>query len=368
MVAMLARAPAGVDHGYYPARVPNIERADVVVVGAGLLGLCTADALRGRRDVVVLEAATVGHERAGSHGPSRVFRLGYEDPFYVQLAQRSLPRWQALEARTGRALLEPTGQLTFGPGAERVRAALEASGAPVATLAADQIAEQFPMFAGHGAALYEPASHVIAAADALDGLRANVEVRQHVRVRNIDTSGRVETDDGAFDANVVVVCAGPWTRRLFDVGEAFATLEHVAYFRPPAAARRAPIFIDFDEPAVYGLPTPGSDLYKLGLHHGGRRIDPDAPNLEPDSDAVDALRGAARVWLPEHELVDVDTCLYDNTPTEDFVIDRIGNVVLGCGTSGHGFKFGPLLGELVASLIEETEPVVPLDRFRIRRA
>jgi sarcosine oxidase len=190
-----------------------------------------------------------------------------------------------------------------------------------------------------------------------------------VRVRKIDTSGRVETDDGAFEANVVAVCAGPWTRTLFDVGETFATLEHVAYFRPPATdAARAPIFIDFDAPAVYGLPTPGSDLYKIGLHHGGRRIDPNAPNLEADAAAVDALCAAARVWLPDYEFVDVDTCLYDNTPNEDFVIDRIDNVVVGCGTSGHGFKFGPLVGELIASLIEETEPAVPLDRFRLRRA
>jgi sarcosine oxidase len=367
MDAMLARPPTGVDHGRYPAHVANVERADVVVVGAGLLGLCTADALRDRREVVVLEAASIGHARAGSHGPSRVFRLGYEDPFYVQLAQRALPLWLALEARTGRALVEPTGQLTFGPGAERVRAALEASAAPVAQLDADTVAERFPMFAGHGAALLEPESGVIAAADALDALRANVEVRQGVRVRNVDASGRVDTDDGVLHANVAVVCAGPWSRKLADVGETFATLEHVAYLRPPTGAARAPIFIDFDEPAVYGLPTPGSDLYKLGLHHGGRRIDPDASSLESDADAVDHLRAAARVWLPEHELIDVDTCLYDNTPTEDFVIERRGNVVVACGTSGHGFKFGPLLGELVASLIEETEPAVALDRFRVLR-
>jgi sarcosine oxidase len=348
--------------------VPDAERADVVVVGAGLLGLCTADALRGRREVVVLEAASVGHARGGSHGPSRVFRLGYDDPFYVQLAQLALPYWHALEARSGRSLLEPTGQLSFGPGAARVRAALEASDAPVAQLDGDHVATRFPMFAGHGDALYEPASGVIAAADVLDALRVRVEVRQHVRVQSIDSGGRVECDDGAIDANVVVVCAGPWTRSLLEVSETFATLEHIAYFRPPAAAARPPIFIDFDEPAVYGLPTPGSDVYKLGLHHGGRRIDPDATSFAPDEDAVDALRAAARVWLPGHELVGVDTCLYDNTPTEDFVIDRVGDIVIGCGTSGHGFKFGPLLGELLASLVEETEPIVALDRFRLARA
>src|SRR5262249_51380236 len=143
--------------------------------------------------------------------------------------------------------------------------------------------------------------------------------------------------------------AGPWSNKLLDVGETFATLEHVAYFRPPAGATRAPIFIDFNEPAVYGLPTPASDLYKLALHHGGERVDPNG-DLPVDPGAVAALRKAGEKWLPDHELVDVDVCLYDNTPTEDFIVERVDNIVVGCGTSGHGFKFGPLLGEMLAEL------------------
>ena len=81
-----------------------------LVVGAGLLGLSTARALTRRgRSVAVLERAAVGHAGSGSKGTARIFRLGYPDPFYVRLAQASLPRWRALEDESGRTLLRTTG-------------------------------------------------------------------------------------------------------------------------------------------------------------------------------------------------------------------------------------------------------------------
>src|SRR5215510_8764659 len=106
-----------------------MTRADVVIVGGGLLGLATAYALRGRRDVVVFERDTVGHARAGSHGPTRVFRLGYADERFVRLAQQARASWDALEKEAGVRLLFPTPQLTFGPGAGAVFDALERAGA-----------------------------------------------------------------------------------------------------------------------------------------------------------------------------------------------------------------------------------------------
>ena len=148
-----------------------------------------------------------------------------------------------------------------------------------------------------------------------------------------------------------------------------ATCEHVAYLQPKGVPEPHPIFVDFSDPAVYGLPTPGSDLYKIALHHGGEVIDPDAPADPPPARAVAALEAAARMWLPAYGpvAVEVDTCMYDNTPNEDFVLHRAGNVVVGAGTSGHGFKFGPLLGELLASLVTGTEPSTPLERFALHR-
>lgn len=325
-----------------------MTRADVVIVGGGLLGLSCAYALRDRREVVLLERETFGHARGGSHGPTRIFRLGYADPAYVAMAQQAAERWRALEDATGAQLLRPTPQLTFGVGREAVFTALEAAGAPVERISAGAIEARFPAFAGRGDAVLEPASAVIAADLTLEVLRAHAgaELREHVRVENVDEH-RVETGDEVIEARAVVVCAGPWTRYLVPRIPTTTTLEHVGYLRTGAGL---PIFIDFTEPAVYGLPTPGSDLYKIAVHHGGVEIDPDAPFV-PAAGAVEALRGAIARWLPHAELVQVDVCPYDNTPDERFVVERIDGIVVGAGTSGHAFKFGPLLGERLAQLV-----------------
>jgi sarcosine oxidase len=329
--------------------VAGTARADVVIVGGGLLGLSTAYALRGRRDVVVFERDTVGHPRAGSHGPTRVFRLGYADDRYVRMAQQARARWDALEAEAGVRLLFPTPQLTFGSGADAVFDTLTRQGAPVRRLSADEVAERFPSFAGHGDAVLEEASAVIAADTALDALRRGMdaELREHVEVRAV-AGDRVETDGGVVYARTVIVCAGPWTRVLLPSLPTHATLEHLAYVRTPPGAR-LPIFIDFSRPSTYGLPTPGSDLYKIALHHAGPTIELDA-RFTPDARLVTQLRDAADRWLPEAELVDIDVCPYDNTVDEDFIVACIDGMTIGAGTSGHAFKFGPLLGEQLAAL------------------
>ncbi len=323
-------------------------RADVVIVGGGLLGLSTAYALRGRRDVVVLERETIGNGRAGSHGPTRIFRLGYPDPAFVTLAMRAAETWRSLEEDSGEQLLHPTPQLTFGPGADDVYAALRSAGAPAELLSAAEVAERFPRFGSAGDAVAEPASAVIAADRTLAALRelSAADVREHARVVAVDAQS-VETENERYDAESVVVCAGPWTRALVPQVPTFATLEHAAYVR---AGDALPIFIDFTEPAVYGLPTPGTDLYKIAVHHGGSEIDPESAfSVQPD--ARGALERAIERRLPGAELVEIDVCPYDNTADERFILERVGGVIVGAGTSGHGFKFGPLLGQQIAALV-----------------
>ena len=332
----------------YRDRVSGATHADVVIVGGGLLGLSTAWALRGKRDVLVLERETVGHARGGSHGPTRIFRLGYADPSYVEMAQQALPRWRALEQQTGHSLLVPTPQLTFGPGAEAVFAALAAAGVPAERLSASAIERRFPEFAGHGDAVLETESAVILADHTLAALQqaCGAELREQSRVERVEAH-RVESAGEVIEARTVVVCAGPWTRTLVPGVATTPTLEHVGYVPAPAGL---PIFIDFTEPAVYGLPAPGSDLYKIAVHHGGPPIDPDDA-FAPDPSVVSALRHAVDRWLPGRELTRVDVCPYDNTADEAFIVERINGVVVGSGTSGHAFKFGPLLGEQLADLV-----------------
>jgi sarcosine oxidase len=358
------------------------QQSEFIVIGAGLLGLATARALARRgREVTVLEQAQVGHRAGGSHGSCRIFRLGYGDPGYVAMARCARDLWRDLEAERCQRLLHPTPQLTFGGQLEAVRAAMAAAGAACELLPAPVAAARFPVLATGGPVLLEPESCVIAADIALQALAAAVPlIKTAVHVTAVTDDGRrvtVSTDAGRFTATAAIVCAGPWTRALLSsAGHAMpaaATLEHVGYLKPGGDA---PIFIchgGIRSPTPYGLPVPGSSLYKIGVHQGGQPVHPDRQDDGPDEAGTRQLARIARRYLPGVDPLPVRTerCVYDNSPDEDFIIDRAGNIVIGSGTSGHGFKFGPLLGEWLADLAVGMPPAAPwpqlAPRFALRR-
>jgi sarcosine oxidase len=364
-------------------------QADFAVVGAGLLGLATARALARRgREVTVLEQASPGHPGAGSRGSCRIFRLGYADPAYVQAARRSRELWHSLETETSRQILFPTPQLTIGSRLGAVREAMTAAGAPCELLAAAEAAARFPGIAAGGPALLEPESAVTAADTALEALASAVpEIRPGVRVSALADDGRrvtLQTSQGPLRARVAVVCAGPWTAGLLAGADqprpglhvpAAAALEQAAFLAPVAPpGPPMPIFLSHGgTPAPYGLPVPGSPLYKTGLHQSGPPVSPDQQDQGADPGLAARLAEVARRYLPGHDPspAKVERCVYDNSPDEDFIVDRIGRVVVGCGTSGHGFKFGPLLGEWLAALASgEPVPGYLADlgaRFRLAR-
>ncbi len=347
-------------------------------MGAGLLGLATARALAAcGRDVVVLEQAEVGHDGSGSKGTCRIFRLGYTDPVYVAAARQARDKWLELEAESRRAILLPTAQLTFGPQMEDVREAMRQAGAPCELLSAADAAARFPAIAVGGPALLEPDSAVVAAGQALAALAAaGPELRTGVRVTAVADDGRqvtLLTSGEPVTARVAVLTAGPWTGGLLSgIGiklPARATLEQVVYLRPlDGGGPAAPIFICHGAPEPYGLPVPGAELYKIGIHRSGPAVDPDAQGQAPDPHLLRRVTAAASRYLPGYAASPGGTerCIYDNTPDEDFVLDRVGNVVVGCGTSGHGFKFGPLLGEWLAGLAAGGYAAPP-ERFAMRR-
>lgn len=339
---------------------------EFAVVGGGLLGLSAAWALSRRgHEVLVIDQAPVGHIGGGSHGTCRIFRLGYEHPAYVSLGRQARDAWTELEDTCGERLLHPTPQLTFGPQMEQVRGALEQAGAPGEMLSAAEAEQRFPGVAVSGPVLYEPESAVIAADFALAALaRLTPRVSEPTRVTAIAEHGRrvrVSTADGDIDAGRVVVCAGASTAGLI-AGAGItvpgsATMEQVAYLAPADASRGAkqadvPIFVHYGGEFPYGLPVPGSDTYKIGIHFGGPAIDPERQDHTENAGLSTRIERAARRFLPgfDPHPVAVERCIYDNSPDTDFIIDRIGSIVIGSGTSGHGFKFGPLIGEWLAWL------------------
>jgi sarcosine oxidase len=339
------------------------ERRDVVVIGGGLLGLAAARAMAGRgRDVLLLEQAAIGHQAGGSKGSCRIFRLGYDDLRYVIHARRARALWDELEYAAGERLLYPAPQLTFGEQMPQVMDALWRAGERYELLSAAQAAERFPGVSAEGQVLYEPESAVIAADRVLAVLAAAVpDTRCGVRVTELADDGRrvrVSTDAGVLDAGVVIVCAGPWTAELLATAgltlPAAATQEQIAYLVPAGAppAGQIPIFVSFGSEIPYGLPVPNSPRYKIGVHHAGPTVDPRRLGQSADDELSRTIERLSRRYLPDFDPhpVAVERCVYDDSPDTHFVVGRIGNVVIGSGTSGHGFKFGPLFGEWLASL------------------
>ncbi|HEY6471703.1 MAG TPA: FAD-dependent oxidoreductase [Acidimicrobiales bacterium] len=373
-----------------------------VVIGAGLLGLSAAWSLSRRGwSVHVLEAAgAVGHPLSGSKGDARIFRLGYREPRYVEMAVAARARWRELEDIAERTLLHETGQLSFGHADEidAVANALTRQGQPNERLTTEEAATRCPGVSidGPGPALFEPASGVLVADACLEAFRVtgafDVEPRCTVtEVLSSPEGAVVRCADGRiFDAEVAVDCAGPRALALLSDARPQAivappSLPQVAYFRPAALggtdATRLPVFIEWSDAMVYGLPVLGSGVhagtFKVSHHTPGPSFDGYDPAAQPplggeldDPALLAVLIDAVRRLLPGLDPTPVATerCVYDNSVDADFVLDRIGNVVVGCGTSGHGFKFGPLFGELLADLADGTTPPIDLRPFRLDRA
>jgi monomeric sarcosine oxidase len=359
--------------------VTAVERVDVAVVGSGIIGSATARAL-GARGVpaVLLEQFDLGHARGSSHGATRIFRLAYPDPAYVRMAVAAQAGWTALQADAGEELLVRTGGLDAGPGAAACAAALAACGVEHAWLADGELRDRYPgVAAGPGERLlFQPDAGVWLAA------RDGVPVRARTPVRSIEPRGDhvvLRTAGGDISARVAVIAAGPWSQGLLrgavtSPPRLTATLQRVRYFAPrDRAAGRWPTLIEWPSEGVSWYVVPmagGAPGVKVASHLPGRAVDPrDGPFTELDPALEQEAAQYVRRRLPGLEPAGLapETCLYTMTADEDFVLDREGPVVVGGGCSGHAFKFGPLLGEMLADLALGTETSVPRERFALSR-
>ncbi|MET0579977.1 MAG: FAD-dependent oxidoreductase [Ilumatobacteraceae bacterium] len=360
---------------------------EVVVVGAGMAGAAAAWALARRgRSVLVVDRFGRGHDRGSSHGAERIFRFGYTDPAYVDLAQQSLAGWHDLGAAAGRPLLHLTGVVDHGDEAELVAmvAACTAAGVRTQQLSASEAASRWPGLRFADAVVHQPdggrvdADHTLAAcwdqaADAGADVRFDAAV---TAVRQVGDGVAVTIGDAVVGARVAVVAAAGWTAGLLEADVARAlvppitvTAETVAWFRPTTGPW--PSFIQRGHPLAYGLGSPDG-LVKAGLHGKGPVIDADVRPTEVPG-AVDALEDYARGWLPgvEPTAVRSTVCLYATSATDEFVLDRHGPIVVGVGFGGHGFKFAPAVGERLADLADEAlglRPVGPRDFAADRQA
>jgi len=333
------------------------ERADVVIVGGGVMGFASAWALaRGGREPLVLEQFAVGNTSGSSHGATRIFRLAYAEEEWVRLAQEAFRLWREVESGAGEPLLELTGLVDLVDDPAPLRATLEACGTAFELLTAAEVEHRFDLATQCCKVVFQPDAGVVLADRALAAFGSGIDVREGTVVRAVvpGTEGvRIETEVGDLQAKTVVVAAGAWAKPLLAQAAidlpVLPTRETVAYFRL-ADGRTVPSVIDYRNRETYAL-TAGPGLVKVGVHRSGPPTDPDEPG-EPDTEIVRfACEWAAGVYpLAAPEPVSVETCIYTNTADTRFVLERHGPIVVCSACSGHGFKFAPAVGTRVAAL------------------
>jgi sarcosine oxidase len=332
---------------------------DVVVVGAGVMGLASAWALRRTgRDVTVLEQFEVGHPYGSSHGASRIFRFAYDEPEWVALAQEALPLWRELEEASGLEFLSLTGLLDARGDSAPLRKALDACSAEHELLTSAEVAERFGIEL-EGEVVLELHGGIVRADRAVAAFSQGIPVETGVRVLSLTASEDgvvLETSAGTVEGALAVVAAGSWaTPLLADAGielDTNVSKETVAYFDLPGA-ENLPSVIDWNEDTgrhAYSL-SAGDNVLKVGLHHTGVPVEP-GERGDPDPEVVEAESDWVRQRYPaaDPRPARAETCLYTNIEEDRFVTERHGSVILCSACSGHGFKFAPAVGARVAAL------------------
>lgn len=374
---------------------------DVLVLGGGVMGAAAAEALvRRGREVVLLERFAPGHTRGSSHGDGRIIRYSYPEAIYVEMVAQAYRGWARIERSSGERLVEKSGGWDCGLPDSPCLAELEASfrraGLAYERLDAEAGRRRFPQFALEppSVALYQADAGIVRAGRAVEVLwrlarAGGAETVTGARIVAIeaDRSGvAAHAEDGrVWRARRLVLAAGGWARSLVaGLGlelPLVVSQETIGYFPIGDASERArddhrlgvmPTFIDYHhENPFYGLPPIDVPGVKVGWHHTGPVIDPETPVPMPREN-ISMVADFVRTRLPHlvPEPIEVATCLYTNTPDYHFILDRhpeLPNVVIGAGFSGHGFKFAPVVGEVLAALALGETPPIGLETFSVDR-
>jgi glycine/D-amino acid oxidase-like deaminating enzyme len=381
------------------------NKPHIVVVGAGAFGGWTAlYLLRGGARVTLLDAWGPGNSRSSSGGETRVIRgtYGPAQP-YTQLAARAIELWREHEAQWNRKFFFPIGVLWMveGDGAYELGSisSLKEAGIPFEELSTSELARRWPQinFESVKSGIYEPHSgYLLARASAQAVVERFVaeggEYHQAAVAPAIESnlpdvkSNSLRLSDGTtIVADRFVFACGPWMGTLFPktIGLHFlSTRQEIFFFGTPAGDCRynegnVPVWGDHSGHFMYGIPGNQERGFKLADDTRGPEFDPTSGERIVSEGSVREIRSYLAYRFPgmkDAPLVESRVCQYENTKDENFIIDRHPqnkNVWMVGGGSGHGFKHGPALGEMVSKLVlkdEDADAVFRLARFTDKRS
>jgi sarcosine oxidase len=358
---------------------------DAIVVGMGAMGSATVYQLarRGQR-VLGIEMFEPGHDQGSSHGYHRMIRnSSVQADGYVPLAERAFELWRELEQETDRELLRMIGEVRLihvdpaDPQAQarRTRAERMQANGFLDILDSAALAERFPGFRLHEdmfatweqqAGFLWSERGILTHLEAATRHGATVHSGEEVTGWTADGDGvQVTTSRDTYRAARLIFTAGPWSgEQLADLQLPFQVIRSInGYFEPTrpdwwTAEHGAPDFLlDVPEGGYYGIPS----VEGLGVKIGRSATEWGTPTTartirrEIDDSEVDMMRAALDRYLPGAAGAELKriTCMCTYTADDDFIIDRHPQhpqVVMGCGFSGRGYKFGPVVGEILADL------------------
>lgn len=347
-----------------------------LVLGAGIMGLSAAWALaRSGWAVRVVEQDPVPNPRGASCDHHRLIRHPYgAEAGYMRMVDAGFAAWELLWAELGQRLCIQTGVLAVAEGDDgwlaASRAALRADGYAVQDLTGGEIATRYPMLAPDGNAdgFHMAAGGVLLARRILAALAnrctaLGVAVEQARAVALDPDRALLRLDSGAERAaDLLVIAAGPWAPRLLPglAGRVTPSRQVLIYLDPPPAPRaaweRAPMLLDLAT-GFYAVPPVAGTPLKLGDHRfslsGDAEADPRDATPE-EAEAILALASRRLRDLEGYRLLGARACYYDVAEGERFLLEPLSpRSFLLSGFSGHGFKFGPLLGLALARAAED---------------
>jgi sarcosine oxidase len=310
------------------------------------------------------------------------------------LLRHAYKLWRELEAATGRALLHVTGIAEIGPPNSALikgtLACAQVHGLRHAELAAPELMRRFPAFRvpPDYAAVLQPdggileAEACIAAQLAL-ATEGGAEIHSGESIRAVEPRAdhvRVVTDRGSIDAGAAIIAAGPWVRSLLPglAAPLQVTREVMGWFEPTDARLFSPahvFIIESRHGMHYGIPPRGNIHAGIKVakhHHRGETVDPDGYDRTVSAEDGALIRAALADHLPaaNGRLIAAKTCLYTMTPDGHFLIDRLPgapNIIVASPCSGHGFKFAPVIGEILADLAIKGATAHDIARFSLGR-
>jgi glycine/D-amino acid oxidase-like deaminating enzyme len=373
-------------------------KTHVAVIGAGAFGGWTAlSLLRAGAQVTLLDAWGPGNSRASSGGESRVIRHSYDKAIYVDMVKRSLELWQEANEQWDRPLFHASGVLFMRRAGSPINLdgsdfLLTEANVPHEMLTPDELAKRYPQINlwGIESGMYEPTGGYLLARRACQAVvdafvKEGGEYRTAYVKPGTVSEGRMASitlsDGNTLSADQFVFACGPWLQTMFPevLGPHLRiSRQEMFYFGTPAGDRRfdagsMPAWIDLGDEVWYGVPGGEQRGFKIADDAHGPAHDPSTTERTVSAKGIKAATeylGYRFPGLHGAPLIESRVCQYTNTRDGDFIADRhpeAGNVWLLGGGSGHGFKHGPALGEMVAAQVLGEKPVeetFALARFR----